>query len=51
MPFRTMLLGSVVAGLLCCHVVGAPDVERAAEPSLSFGVIADIQYADRDTVR
>lgn len=48
MAFRTMLLGSVVAGLLFCPVAGAADVERAAPPTLSFGVIADIQYADRD---
>ncbi len=49
MRFRTMVLGFVAAGLLFCHIAGVGDVERAAQPLLSFGVVADIQYADRDT--
>jgi len=49
MRLRSILLGCLLPGLLSGHVAAADDVERAAKPSLSFGVIADVQYADRDT--
>ncbi len=49
MRLRIILLALLAAGLLLCHVAGADDVEGAAQPALSFGVVADIQYADRDT--
>ena len=44
-----MLVFALAAALLFCQVVGADDVGPAAQPGLSFGVTADIQYADRDT--
>jgi len=45
---------TVALGLLCAIVVGAEPTCSAAEPAeavpLRFGVMADVQYADRDTV-
>ena len=42
MQFRTILLVCVVAGLLCGQPAGADEAERAAAPTVSFGVIADV---------
>ena len=44
----------IVLGLLCATVVGARPAYSAAEPAepapFRFGVMADVQYADTDTV-
>lgn len=49
-----MRAATIALGLLCAAVVGAGPSCRAAEPAepapLRFGVMADVQYADRDTV-
>ena len=49
-----MKTAAIMLGVLCAAVVGAGPSCRAAEPAeeapLRFGVMADVQYADRDTV-
>ncbi len=49
MRLRMILRGLAAAGLLFCRLAGADNVGPGAPPDLSFGVIADIQYADQDT--
>lgn len=48
MRFKAILFGLAVAGLLSCPMADAGESGASAPSSISFGVIADIQYADRD---
>ena len=48
MRLRPILVVLMAVGVLCGAALGVEEVAPDAGPQVSFGLIADVQYADRD---